>query len=118
MRVDRSLIPWLGDKTVRKRLRELDQKFTGLLVLIGIGFSKIFEGFVTIAIRELPIVIYGIEISSFVWWTIYTAILVFLFLTESDKKAREKAAEAGEKASEKASEKVEDVKESVESGDG
>lgn len=110
---DKDLIPFVGDKTVRERMRELDNEMFSLMVIIGIGFSKIFEGVISILVEEFPITALGIDFSSFVWWTVYTLFWAILFLFEADKTFMEKAEDAGEKAGD-VKEKAEEVKENVE----
>jgi len=89
--VDKALIPFAGDKKVRKRLRELDKEFASLMVLIGIGFSKIFEAIVDIFVQIYPFVTFGVDISDLIWWTLYTLAWCIVFIYELDQVASETA---------------------------
>lgn len=100
----KSIIPFAGDKTVHKKLRELDKEFVSVILLIGIGFSKIFEGWVGVAEELWPITVLGVDISSPVWWTIYTLMWTVVFIYEINEKAKEAADEAVEAADEIADE--------------
>lgn len=89
--VDWNLIPLLGDKGTRKRLREIDRELVSILVVISIGFSKIFEGLVGILISEFPVILFGIDFSAAFWWTVYTLGWIVLFILEADKMVKEGA---------------------------
>ena len=106
--VDRSLIPFLGDKTVRQRLHELDKELVSLIAIIGIGFSKFFESWVRIAMEHYPVVLWGLDITGPVWWAIYVTFWVTVFVVEADKKLK-RGADAATDAVEEAAEQVSDV---------
>jgi len=93
---DKSLIPFAGDKKVRKRLRELDKEFASLMVLIGIGFSKIFEAIVDIFVQIYPFITFGVDISDLIWWTLYTVAWSIVFIYELNEVAKERASDVGE----------------------
>lgn len=98
--VDWDLIPFAGEKSVRRRLREIDKELVSILVVISIGFAKVFEGFVSIFINQYPILFFGIDFSKAFWWFFYTLFWMLLYIIEADKVVKEKAGEAVEKADE------------------
>ena len=110
----RSLIPFAGKKPVRKKLKELDNKFVSIMVLIGIGFSKIFESWINVMAETWPIVLWGVDISKPVWWKVWTFGWVIVFLYEVNEKAKEAASSAADKAEDIAEEASEKVEETVE----
>lgn len=108
--LDWDLIPFVGEKSVRKRLREIDKELVSLLVIIGIGFSKVFEGFVNIMIRNYPISVIGLDMSAVFWWSMYTLFWMLLFILEADQVVREGVGRVADKA--------EEVKEEIEEDTG
>lgn len=107
--VDRGLIPFLGDKTVRQRLREIDKELVSILVVISIGFSKIFEGWTRVLMEIYPVVVFGVDISAPIWWTVYTLFWIGLYIFEADRKLKDGA----EAVADKAEETKENVSEAV-----
>lgn len=87
--MEKDLIPFLGNKSVLKRLRELDRELVSLLVVISIGFSKFFEGIVEIFISRFPVIIAGVDISMPLWYLIYSAFWLILYLYEVDRKTKD-----------------------------
>lgn len=105
-------IPGAGDRTVKQRIRELDEDLLSIVVIIGIGFSKIFEGLVAALVTRWPVYLLGFDLSDAFWWTIYTLVWGAAFIY--GKKASEAVEETAEKAKEKAEETAEKAKEKTE----
>ena len=98
--MDWSLIPFLGEKSTRKRLRELDKELISLVVLISIGFSEVFKEIVELAMLRWPIHWFGVDVTGLAWWTAFTAFWIVVFLVELDQKIAETAQQTAERVDE------------------
>lgn len=91
----KSWLPYYGDQTVRKKLRELDQAGIGVPMIIILFLQKSFE----LILKQL-----GSEIPIPLWATFFLAALLTLVIWVYDRQLREKAEEAKEKAKDKVEE--------------
>lgn len=90
-----SWIPYHGDQTVRKKLRELDHAGIGVPMIIILFLQKSFELFLKQLGTELPIPL---------WATFFLAATLTFALWIYDRQLREKASEAKNKAKDKVEE--------------
>jgi flagellar biosynthesis component FlhA len=92
-------LPFTGDRSVRKKLRELDSQGIGTPMIIALFLQKSFE----LILKQL-----GTEIPIPLWATFFLAALLTFTIWLYDKQLRKKASETAEKAKDKAEEKVEE----------
>lgn len=92
----KSWIPYWGDQTVRKKLRELDQAGIGIPMIIILFLQKSFELALQTANSKIP---------TPLWLTYLLAAAITLVIWVYDKQLQKKASEAKEKAKEKVDEK-------------
>jgi len=95
----KSWLPYYGDQTVRKKLRELDSQGIGIPMIIALFLQKSFE----LILKQL-----GSEIPIPLWATFFLAALLTFLIWLYDRQLKEKASETAEKAKQKAEEKVEE----------
>lgn len=91
----KSWLPYYGDQSVRKKLREIDQAGIGVPMLIILFLQKSFE---------LVLMQVGNEIPIPVWATFLIAALTVFVLYVYNEQLKEKSNEAKEKAKEKVAE--------------
>lgn len=111
--MDRDIIPFLGQKTSRERLKELDENRTSIWVALGVVSSKTIEAYAGIPMQMFPIEKWGIDFTDSVWWTIFQILVIVVIIREIDKKVTGKAEDVGEKA-EDVKDKADDMKEQAE----
>jgi hypothetical protein len=71
----KSWIPYSGDKSVRKKVRELKNKGMAITILFSLGVSKVFEKII------------NFEIFLLVRWLVYTVFLGvgYVYWSELDR---------------------------------
>lgn len=94
----KNLIPFYGSKSVEQKIKELENKYLSLLFVIGYLLGKSLEGIINPFKRNIPIHIFGIDVSHFFWYSLSAIILVTLYIYADErrrviKKAKEKAQE-------------------------
>jgi len=85
-------LPYYGDQSVRKKLRELDSQGIGIPMIIALFLQKSFE----LILKQL-----GSEIPLPLWATFMLAALLTFVIWLYDRQLRKKASEAKDKAKEK-----------------
>jgi|APHM01.1.fsa_nt_gi hypothetical protein len=93
----KSWLPYKGDQTVRKKLRELDHAGIGVPMIIILFLQKSFELILKQIGSELPIPL---------WATFLLAAALTFVTWIYDKQLQEKASEAKDKAKDKVDEKT------------
>jgi len=91
----KSWLPFKGDRTVRKKLRELDHAGLGAPLMIILFLQKTFELFLIQIGSEIPIPL---------WATFLLATVITFIIYVYDKQLQEKASEAKDKAKDKVEE--------------
>lgn len=99
--VDKDLIPFAGDKSTRERLRELDENYIGLWVVLGVTFSKMIEAYAGILMQLYGFRYGGLDFTRAVWWTVLFILVTIIFVHELHTIARRKAGEVAEDVEDK-----------------
>jgi len=95
----KSWVPYHGDTTVRRKLRELDEAGVGIPMFVVLMLQKSMELVLKGIGQDLPLPL----------WATFLLVAVLTFVVYVyDKQLKRKAGEAAEKTAEKAKDKVEE----------
>lgn len=111
-----SLIPYLGEKTTKKRISELFSREVLGSILLGVSIGKVIEKVNMLIVAMMVIIIFPVEVSPRVWlfallllmwWMVETLLFISMYLKwehweravqDNAEKVKEKTDEVKEKA--------------------